>query len=239
MGLDLYIPESLRHAFLFKLAVASFLGAVIGLERDMHGRAAGLRTNLLVSLGSAVFMLLSEYIPLSYAKEFSDTAMRGDPSRIAAQIITGIGFLGAGAIIKSGLTIRGLTTAACLWISAGIGMTIGAGYYSLGIATTIISLFSLVFLNKLESFYLKDSYRIIEIKTSNETDISGIIKLISTDKLKVTYVDKDRNYIENTMKLTLTLKLTHKGITDKLSHDIMTKLEQSGITLYNIRWYHQ
>lgn len=82
-------------------------------------------------------MILSESMALSYSKQITDSLIRVDPSRIAAQIITGIGFLGAGAIIKYGLSIRGLTTAACLWISAAIGMSIGAGYHDLGLLTTI------------------------------------------------------------------------------------------------------
>ena len=125
------IPEYVLNSFVFKLVLASFLGAIIGFERDVHGRAAGLRTHLLVSLGSAVFMVLSESIAVSYSNQITYPLLRVDPSRIAAQIITGIGFLGAGAIIKSGMSIRGLTTAACLWLSAGIGMSIGAGYFGI------------------------------------------------------------------------------------------------------------
>ena len=84
------IPEYLLNSYIFKLFVASLWGAFIGFERDLHGRAAGLRTHLLVSLGSAVFMILSESIAVSYSKHITDTLLRADPSRIAAQIITGI-----------------------------------------------------------------------------------------------------------------------------------------------------
>ncbi len=108
---------------MIKLAVATLLGGILGLEREIHGRPAGLRTHLLVSLGAAAFMVMSPLVA-SMSKDF-----QGDPGRIAAQIVTGIGFLGAGAIVKEGINIRGLTTAACLWVAAAIGMASGAGLY--------------------------------------------------------------------------------------------------------------
>jgi putative Mg2+ transporter-C (MgtC) family protein len=107
---------------LLRLAVAAALGAAIGLEREWREREAGLRTHLLVSVGSALFTLVSAY-------GFSSFGARVDPTRIAAQIVTGIGFLGAGAIIRQGLSVRGLTTAATLWLVAAIGMAVGAGYW--------------------------------------------------------------------------------------------------------------
>jgi putative Mg2+ transporter-C (MgtC) family protein len=107
---------------LLRLFVAAVLGGLIGLERELRERQAGLRTHLLVCVGSALFTLVSAY-------GFSDWGVRVDPTRIAAQIVTGIGFLGAGAIIRQGLSVRGLTTAATLWLVAGIGMAAGAGYW--------------------------------------------------------------------------------------------------------------
>jgi putative Mg2+ transporter-C (MgtC) family protein len=126
------------------LLVASLLGGLIGLERDIHGREAGLRTHLLVSLGAAVFMILSEQVARMSTGTFSD------PGRIAAQIVTGIGFLGAGAIIKAGVNVRGLTTAACLWTVAAVGMAAGAGSYVLAAVTTVIALICLILLKRFE-----------------------------------------------------------------------------------------
>lgn len=239
MFIESILPEYLANSFIFKLLVACFLGAIIGFERDIHGRAAGLRTNLLVSLGAAVFMILSESIALSYSSQTANSFLRADPSRIAAQIITGIGFLGAGAIIKYGFSIRGLTTAACLWISAAIGMSAGAGYYDIGVTTTLIGLFSLTVLNKIENIYLKDSYRYLEIRTPNKTDVSILINIIKRKNLKIVFFDKERDYIENIMQVCFTLKLRHKDATDKLSHQIISDLEKSDIELYSIKWHHQ
>jgi len=239
MQIDTLIPEYILNSFFFKLILASFLGAIIGFERDIHGRAAGLRTHLLVCLGSAVFMILSESIAISYSSPENQALFRVDPSRIAAQIITGIGFLGAGAIIKSGMSIRGLTTAACLWLSAGIGMSIGAGYFSIGISTTLIGLFALVFLSKLERLYAKDSYRVLQVLTSIDTDMTELINTVKRKYIKIIYLDKERDYKDNTIKATFTIRLNHKGITDKLSHELVIDLEESNIKLYKIKWTHQ
>ena len=124
------------------LIVAAF-GGTLGLERDIHGRGAGLRTHLLVSFGAALFMILSTHIAAFGVITPSEFARVTDPGRIAAQIVTGIGFLGAGVIIREGFTVRGLTTAACLWIAAAIGMASGAGLYLIAKTTTVLALFSL------------------------------------------------------------------------------------------------
>ena len=119
---------------LLRLTVAAALGGAIGLERELRERQAGLRTHLVVCVGSALFTLVSAY---------AFTSPRVDPTRIAAQIVSGIGFLGAGAIIRQGLSVRGLTTAATLWLVAAIGMASGAGYYDAAIIATLGALLTL------------------------------------------------------------------------------------------------
>jgi putative Mg2+ transporter-C (MgtC) family protein len=124
---------------LLRLALAAALGGAVGIERELREREAGFRTHLLVSLGSALFTIAGAY-------GFHDFLSHGgsfDPTRVAAQIVTGIGFLGAGAIIRQGVAVRGLTTAATLWVVAAIGLTSGAGYYSAAVITTGLVLFSL------------------------------------------------------------------------------------------------
>ena len=122
---------------LLRLSVAAGHGGAIGAERELRERQAGLRTHLVVCVGSALFTLVSAY----GFHEFATS--RVDPTRIAAQIVTGIGFLGAGAIIRQGLSVRGLTTAATLWLVAGIGMAAGAGYYDAAVIATLGALFTL------------------------------------------------------------------------------------------------
>src|SRR5664280_1381721 len=121
-----------------RLLAAAAFGAGIGFEREVHGHQAGMRTHMLVSLGSAIFTVLSIY---GFPKSADMAA--ADPTRISAQIVTGIGFLGAGAIIKYGTSIRGLTTAASLWVVASIGLAAGVGAYFLATAGTVIALLAL------------------------------------------------------------------------------------------------
>jgi putative Mg2+ transporter-C (MgtC) family protein len=129
------------EAFL-RLAIAAGLGAAVGIEREVRDREAGIRTHLLVSMGSALFTIVSAYGFQEFLQS-GDALVRADPTRIAAQIVTGIGFLGAGAIIREGLSVRGLTTAASLWVVAAIGMATGAGYYWPAVAGTGLTLFAL------------------------------------------------------------------------------------------------
>jgi putative Mg2+ transporter-C (MgtC) family protein len=123
---------------LIRIAVAAALTGAIGMERELRERAAGLRTHMLVGVGSALFTIVSAYAWTDFV--FSrEGGVVFDPTRIAAQIVTGIGFLGAGAIIRQGIAVRGLTTAAALWVVAAIGMAAGAGFYSVAaIATGLV-----------------------------------------------------------------------------------------------------
>lgn len=116
---------------------------MIGLEREFREREAGLRTHLLVALGAALFTIVSAFGFRDVLTHDPNVVVRLDPSRIAAQVVSGIGFLGAGAIIRQGLSIRGLTTAATLWVVAAIGMAAGAGFYSVAVITTVIALVAL------------------------------------------------------------------------------------------------
>ena len=131
------VPSLTWSEELWRVVVAAGLGGAIGLERELREREAGFRTHLLVSVGSCLFTLVSAY----GFSEFRGASV--DPTRIAAQIVTGIGFLGAGAIIRQGFSVRGLTTAATLWVVAAIGMASGAGYFSAAVLTTALVLFTL------------------------------------------------------------------------------------------------
>ena len=136
------MPDLATWEILVRLAAAAALGGAIGIERELREREAGFRTHMLVSMGAALFTLVSAYAWRDFA--FSQASgVTFDPTRIAAQIVTGIGFIGAGAIIRQGLTVRGLTTAATLWLVAAIGMACGAGFYWAAVIATAISLVSL------------------------------------------------------------------------------------------------
>jgi putative Mg2+ transporter-C (MgtC) family protein len=127
---------------LLRLGVAAGLGAAVGVEREIRDREAGIRTHLLVSLGSALFTIISAYGFHDFLTSGA-SVVRADPTRIAAQIVTGIGFLGAGAILREGLSVRGLTTAGSLWVVAAIGMASGAGFYWAAVVGTGLTIFAL------------------------------------------------------------------------------------------------
>jgi len=134
---------------LIRLSLTLVLSGLIGLERQMHRRSAGLRTHILVALGSCLIMLTSLYVFDIYKN-----VVNVDPTRIAAGVITGIGFLGAGTIIREREGVKGLTTAASLWVVAGIGLAMGCGFYSAGVYTTVLALVALIFLRYLEDMIL-------------------------------------------------------------------------------------
>ena len=136
------IPRLASWDATIRLSAAAGLGAAVGFERELRDREAGIRTHLLVSLGSALFTIVSAYGFHEFLTG-GGNVVRADPTRIAAQIVTGIGFLGAGAIIREGLSVRGLTTAATLWVVAAVGMSCGAGYYWPALAVTVLTIFAL------------------------------------------------------------------------------------------------
>jgi putative Mg2+ transporter-C (MgtC) family protein len=149
---------------LLRLLLSALIGGAIGAEREVSNRPAGLRTHILVSVGSTLIMLVSVYA-------FSGA----DPSRLAAQVVSGIGFLGAGTIIRTGNDIKGLTTAASLWVCAGIGLAIGSGYYLGGIITAGIVLISLIALGSIEKRVRKNLSRVIHILAKERPGLVGDI----------------------------------------------------------------
>jgi putative Mg2+ transporter-C (MgtC) family protein len=169
-----------------RLVVAAALTGLVGLEREWRERAAGLRTHTLVGVGSALFTLVSAY----GFNEFlvgNTNVVRTDPTRIAAQIVTGIGFLGAGAILRQGLTIRGLTTAAGLWVAAAIGMAVGAGYYSAALLGTGVVLFGLGPLRWAEGYIVarrRASGR-LEVDLRPDQPLAPVLAMLETRRAKV------------------------------------------------------
>ncbi|MBO4814974.1 MAG: MgtC/SapB family protein [Muribaculaceae bacterium] len=142
---DIMSPDVNLAGAIFKLLLSMVLGASIGYERRRKGQIAGLRTFALIAMGATLAMLISIYIPQVYYG-----LKNGDPGRIAAQVVSGIGFLGAGAIIQMKGSVRGLTTAAGIWISACIGLAVGAGMYLVSLIATLLIIFILVNIERIE-----------------------------------------------------------------------------------------
>ncbi len=142
---DIISPDVNLVNAVVKLLLSMTLGAIIGMERRRKGQIAGLRTFALISMGATLAMLISIYIPQVYLG-----LKNGDPGRIAAQVVSGVGFLGAGAIIQMKGSVRGLTTAAGIWMTACIGLAVGAGMYLISIITTLLIIFILVNIERIE-----------------------------------------------------------------------------------------
>jgi putative Mg2+ transporter-C (MgtC) family protein len=158
-----------------RLVLAIVLGGLIGLEREQSNQAAGFRTHILVCLGSTLIMLLSIY---GFEDFVNEPQVRVDPARLAAQVISGIGFLGAGAIMRNGLSISGLTTAASLWAVAAIGLSIGAGFYFAAVLACIFVFISLWLLHSFEKRWLRGKR--IHVFKLRVTDRTGQLSAIST-----------------------------------------------------------
>jgi putative Mg2+ transporter-C (MgtC) family protein len=153
------------------LLVATVVGGMIGLERTLHGRPAGFRTHTLVCLSSSLLMLLTVY-QIQLLPHIPIETIRIDPTRMGQGIMTGIGFLGAGVIMKEGLTVRGLTTAASIWITASIGILIGVGFYFAAIVSTILALGALSVFRAIESVMPSTYYGKLKVKTLRENSIT-------------------------------------------------------------------
>lgn len=172
---------------LLRLVLAVLCGATLGYERERHGRSAGLRTNILVCVGAALMMVVSKYFYYSPGEYLGNITIALDPARIAAQIVTGIGFLGAGVIIKERGGIRGLTTAATLWFNAGVGMACGAGMIILPLFCTVLGLLSLTVLKKWEYKIPRDSFKVVHVECEGIGDsvLPALIDHFTNRKLHI------------------------------------------------------
>lgn len=181
---------------LIRIALSALLGGAIGLEREFHGRAAGIRTHLLVCLGSTVIMLASE--------------ATGEPARLAAGVATGIGFIGAGEIIRMQATVRGLTTAACLWLTASIGIMVGLGIYAVPAFVTAVALAALVLFSRVEARIPRRKYCTILVEAKGEPELLRAVKaVLESHRLKVQEESVTHHSEQQTVLIELTAR--HSG----------------------------
>jgi len=167
---------------IIKLILAMFIGGVIGFERQSNKRPAGLKTHILVTLGATLVMILS-----------TEGFESGDPARLAAQVVSGVGFLGAGTILVRGKSVYGLTTAASLWICACIGLAIGIGFYFEAVMTLIVVLFSLGPLNVIQKRIFKEERTTtLQVKYLGEIQIDEIYKMMTDVGVDLEFMEVDR-----------------------------------------------
>ena len=187
---------------LIRLLVAAVLGGIIGFERQRHGRPAGFRTHLLVSVASALLMVFSEQMQRHLAP---DPVYRIDPTRVAAGAITGIGFLGAGVIFRAGATVQGLTTAACLWMATAVGLAAGAGAYAPSIIAVCITIFALLALRAVERRTLQIMFRTISIAADFGMEEADLRAVLDRNGMQINNIDYEADVSGGTSHFTITV----------------------------------
>ena len=210
-----WLQEHKDIMMVVRLVLAAILGGIVGIERGSGDRPAGFRTHILVCVGSALFMLVSMYgfdvLTPAEALHEGDLGARRDSARIAAQVVSGIGFLGAGTILHEGLTIRGLTTAASLWMVSAIGLAVGSGMFFLSIMATVITMITLVTFHTWEKRFAATSRsdrRFVRITTSNRNDvIADITGYLTLNGIQVRSLNLKKNKDKNNLVIDLYLKL--------------------------------
>lgn len=237
------LVNSLNTEFVIRLIAALMFGFFLGLERELTNKYAGLRTHILVCLGACVFTLLSIYGFPTYADGDNvvlenATGIR-DTSRVAAQILTGIGFIGAGTVLRNGPMVFGLTTAATLWIAASIGMACGAGMFDIALYSTILSVAVLTLIRVFEKQFLPSSGKQIKrFKLTvycNNSDVNNIYELIesNTEAMRDYKVKK---LLENPEKsrITSTVEFCHKKDIGKIYNKITAVADTDSLTIQEL-----
>ncbi len=202
-----------------RLLLGAAIGGIIGFERSTHGRSAGFRTHLLVCVASVLIMIVSEYY--HYLGLLDTSYVRIDPARLAAGAVTGVGFLGAGIIVRTGLNVQGLTTAACIWMVSAIGLAIGSGLYTAGLVSFVITYLSLWLLRMIEDRMPRLSYKFMTVMmegTGNEEAIRAAIRKSGASISSVDY-ERDMERLFTTFTITISFKETGspKKILDEVS----------------------
>ncbi len=231
--MNIFIDQTINSTTAaLRLFLSLIAGGLIGFERERRRQPAGLRTHILISVGSTLLMLLSIYIP----QTFFDMR-NGDPGRIAAQVVSGIGFLGAGAIVKLGNNIKGLTTAASIWVVAGIGLAIGAGLYIPSAIALGIILFALVILDYFEKFLfpperVKSIHLYFEKSSVDTKKIKKIMKafkvsILSTDVLQ----EMEKEKVQVTLLVRIPVNLNIRAFYKEIQNlPNIYKIEMAGGT---------
>ena len=214
------IPQELLSLKIItaRLCLAMLAGAILGLEREYKNQPAGFRTYMLVCIGSSLIMLANQYLYLQNGT--------GDPARIGAQVVSGIGFLGAGTIIITRNNIvRGLTTAAGLWVAAGLGLTIGIGFYQAALIALILILFIMTIMQRLDTLIKSHSKTLhLYLEYDNDLHMQHFINIIRTMKGEISeiYQDSSRGHILGSHAMNLSLKLekrtSHQEFISALTH---------------------
>lgn len=209
-----------------KLLIASILGGIIGWERERRGRPAGLRTHILVCVGVTLMMVVSEHIFEKYKTFTDDSVLRVDPARIAAQVVAGIGFLGAGTIMRFKATVRGLTTAASLWVVAGIGLAVGSSCYVPALVTTFLALFALFFLPLFEREIKRDTYSTLKVCISgSESNFTSIMEILKRHSMVLQHYEFERDLVKNEVQYNINVRYKDESLVSKVCDELTRSIK--------------
>jgi putative Mg2+ transporter-C (MgtC) family protein len=212
-----------------RLGIAALLGMLVGFERERQNQPAGLRTHTILAIGSCLAMTISINMAFQFMPQINDS----DPARLAAQVVSGIGFLGAGAILRYGTNVKGLTTATSLWTIAIVGLAVGAGHYFAGLATTGMLLIILVLLNVLEKKLIKVYETItLSVTAQNNPDlVEELLALFKKMKKKILSVSVDSDVSGNAQTVMLVMKTIENDPMDDIRDGLRTI---EGVTRYKL-----
>jgi putative Mg2+ transporter-C (MgtC) family protein len=210
-----------------KLLIAAVLGGIIGWERERRGRPAGLRTHILVCVGVTLMMVVSEHIFQRYKTFAADSIIRVDPARIAAQVVTGIGFLGAGTIMRFKATVRGLTTAASLWVVAGIGLAVGSSCYAPALLTTLLALFALLLLPLFERDIKRDTYGTLKMSISgSEPNLTSIMEILKKNSMEPQHYEFERDIVKNEVQYNINVRYKDEASVLKVCDEVTRSIKE-------------
>jgi putative Mg2+ transporter-C (MgtC) family protein len=212
-----------------RIALAALMGLLIGLERERHGRAAGLRTCMLVAMAGALIMSLSLHLSQIFAPAGVESMIRMDPGRLASYAIAGMGFLGAGAIIQGRASARGVTTGAAMWTCTVIGLSVGAGLYLPAAATVVLVLFALVFLRRAARRMSQDQYVTLEVDSVADEVPAEVRQLCGSHDARIMFAGRERCQDTQIIKFTYSLAIESGPNWDKFLDELE---EIPGITCY-------
>lgn len=209
-----------------RLFLSFVAGLIIGIERGRHKQVLSLRPHILIAVGSTLVMLISIYLPQIFGAD-----KNYDPGRIAAQVVSGIGFLGAGAIIRMGVNVKGLTTATTIWVASAIGLAIGAGFYFAALIAVVIILLVLIFIDFLEKNVFRESlYKVVTVKYEGmDNRKEDVVSILKKHQVRILTINVEKDFEKNVTKMHFQVHIAMHEDTEIMCNEISGVFESGQI----------
>lgn len=209
-----------------RLFLSFVAGLIIGIERGRHKQVLSLRPHILIAVGSTLVMLISIYLPQIFGAD-----KNYDPGRIAAQVVSGIGFLGAGAIIRMGVNVKGLTTATTIWVASAIGLAIGAGFYLAALIAVVIIMLVLIFIDFLEKNVFRESlYKVVTVKYEGmDNRKEDVVSILKKHQVRILTINVEKDFEKNVTKMHFQVHIAMHADTEVMCNQISGVFESGQI----------